>query len=150
MNTTYYTPDSEEFCIGLECQVKYTEGWKDRKIRHSEDLCEIVSRYTMDKDSVRVKYLDQEDIESLEWNNLKTDGTKTFKKIKGFEKLEDGDWCEGILILRLRVNNISISLFNTHDPHSKEVPQDTKRELLFAGKIKNKKEFQKLLAQLNI
>jgi hypothetical protein len=146
----YYTPDSEEFCIGLECQVKYIDGWKDRKIRHGEDLCEIVSRYTTDKESVRVKVLDREDVESLLWVDLKTGGTKTFQEIKGFEKLEDGDWCEGILILRLRGNNISISFFNTNDPYSKEISQDIKRETLFAGKIKNKKEFQKLLAQLNI
>ncbi len=36
MGNKYYQPNSEDFNIGVECQVYYPreEFWKDRKIRH--------------------------------------------------------------------------------------------------------------------
>jgi hypothetical protein len=137
MNTTYYTPDSEEFCIGLECQDKYTEGWKDRKIRHSEDLCEIVSRYTTDKESVRVKYLDQEDIESLEFKKLET---KPYEKLK-FINIKNTNRDERVYLEDDLIN----------EGFGKYVAiENNCGGFYFKGWLKNKKEFQKLLAQLNI
>ena len=57
MNNKYYTPEIEELHVGFECEVFYPreEKWKQRKIRNGEDLCEIVTRYEQNKESVRVK-----------------------------------------------------------------------------------------------
>ena len=111
----YYSPQEEEFSIGLECQVYYPreEGWKDRKIRHLEDLCEIVSRYTTDKESVRIKYLDEDDVLDL-----------------GFEKGSGNRY--------FTRNEYQIELLSD----SIEVLSEYGFNTLFEGKIKNKSELK--------
>ena len=131
----YYTPDSEEFCIGLECQVKYIDGWKDRKIRHGEDLCEIVSRYTTDKESVEVKVLDREDIESC--------GLVLEKEGRFSLKINEN------LIYIIFIISDELFIFKKEKTRPNSI-SSWDINTVFAGKIKNKKEFQKLLAQLNI
>lgn len=132
----YYTPDSEEFCIGLDIQVKYEDGWKDRKIRHGEDLCEIVSRYTTDKESVRVKCFDREDI--LEFGFILT-GKPTENKSYYREEYENFGITAIDNFYDVGESNIHIYEFFRYSTKT-----------IFSGKIKNKKEFKKLLAQLNI
>lgn len=64
MQSIYYTPNTEEFRIEVECQVYYPREdiWKDRKIRHWEDLNEILARFITYNKSIRFKYLDVQDI----------------------------------------------------------------------------------------
>jgi hypothetical protein len=131
MDSKYYTPEIEDFSVDLECQVKYNEVWKDRKIRHGEDLCEIVSRYTTNKESVRVKYLDEQDILDCSFEKLSGDSNKiTFKSI-----------------------NSSAGIYFYPDDRRKVLVYIDIYDYegcIFDGYIKNKTELIKLLKQLGI
>ncbi len=131
MKNKYYQPNAEDFNIGVECQVYYPreEVWNDRKIRHWEDLNEILSRFVTDNTSVRFKYLDEEDI--LESGFLLT-GKPTEQK----RYFRDSADRIGISFRR----NFYGDFGNIHIYEFKE-PLST----LFSGKIKNKNELQKQL-----
>lgn len=103
------------------------EVWKDRKIRHWEDLDEILSRFITDNTSVRFKYLDEDDI--LDCGFFDTDygiysNEPIIKFIKEDVKIIFRE--DGILHIFARDN------------------------LVFAGEIKNKKELQKILKQVGV
>ena len=130
MENKYYQPNSEDFNIGVECQVYYPreEVWKDRKIRHWEDLDEILSRFTTDNTSVRFKYLDEDDLLSL---GLKL---KIWDNGSGYFEIEN-----------YTIGIYSTSLFCTVSQN------DYGNNIIrFSGNIKNKNEFQRLLKQLEI
>ena len=172
MENKYYQPEIEEFYVGFEFEIislssnNYKEDksdceWNNRVLKtehlysgYKEDsYLETVLSYLQDG-HVRVKFLDEQDILDLDWENLKTERTPTFKKIKNIERLEDGDWCECILILRLRtidgIPNVTIYSFNEHDPNYTVVGEYVKRKQLFCGEIKNKSELKKILKMLEI
>ena len=81
METTHYVPKIEELHVGFECEIQdtksYSNLWKEAVVGFSPtgagmSLC--VTRYSalIIEDlytwlRVRVKYLDQEDIEELGW-----------------------------------------------------------------------------------
>ena len=69
----YYTPEIEEFHVGFECEQKLLEEgaeWKPIRIHCLEMITHVSS-------CARVKYLDQEDIESLGFTE-ETDPEKAF------------------------------------------------------------------------
>jgi hypothetical protein len=114
----------------------YGEVWKDREIRHGEDLCEIISRHTINKESVRVRYLDESDIESLGFEKLET---KPYEKLKFININPDNrdqrihfedEILEGMGKFIAIENNCG--------------------DFYFKGWIKNKTELIKLLKQLGI
>ena len=153
----YYQPEISEFFVGFECQTYSTTTIKNcgKEITHNwYDYIFELDRHYIRCDNYRVKKLDVLDIEALGWENLKTEGTKTFRKIKGLKRFEDGDWCESILMLRFRiidnVPHITISEFNEHEPTCTEVREGVRMEQIFKGFIKNKSELQKLLKQLEV
>lgn len=131
MENKYYQPNAEDFNIGVECQVSYPreEVWKDRKIRHWEDLDEILSRFVTDSTSVRFKYLDEDDILDCDfkYHNSDLDFIKVYSKY--------------IIRLRLRKELNQISIFEKYKNSETELR-------VFCGKIKNKNGLQKLLKQL--
>ena len=132
-NNKYYIPNAEDFNIGVECQVYYPreEVWKDREIRHSEDLNEILSRFMVDNTSVRFKYLDEDDILDcgFQYHNSGLDFIKVYSK--------------HIIRIRLRKGLNQVSIFKRYKNSEAELRE-------FCGKIKNKNEFQRLLKQLEI
>lgn len=72
MNTDkkYYTPEFEDFAIGLEWE-EYSQGrWQKLEIYGSIDELED---WGLAKERKRVKFLDKEDIESLGWEYEKDD-----------------------------------------------------------------------------
>jgi len=133
-NNKYYPPNAEDFNVGVECQVYYPREkvWKDRKIRHWEDLNEVLSRFVTDNTSVRFKYLDEEDILDL-----------GFKHIG--DKLISEYWKDNYR-LYYDYNYKKIKITDDNENISYEVEGG----ILFSGKIKNKNGLQKLLKQIEI
>ena len=131
----YYTPKIEEFHVGFEFEVNYTnEGWtkevfcsgEGRNIDSVSKLKAFLGRAKF-KEAYRVKYLDKEDIESL-----------------GFEFVTDGWWStnlagDGYQILWKEGGRLHLS-YGQHEFST----------VKFDGIIKNKSELKVLLKQLEI
>ena len=159
----YYTPQIEEFHVGFEYEERefiYTDkGWftsKEHdfvsKIFRGSDylesyyLTERINR-NLFNDTIRVKYLDREDIESLGFKHtdgaMREDVRQFFElKVKNTHarNLEDD-----ILLIYIRKTN--------HVLVSTSFGEDLPLEqwfTLFTGKIKNKSELKDLLDKLEI
>ncbi len=157
----YYTPKVEEFHVGFEFEVLQFLGepifdkvngsvdlstvehtWIQQKIKFlsdvSENFCVIYSGGEKIQESIgnsiRVKYLDREDIESL---GFKETSNKYFKK----DALPSmGYWLNIVLDLRFGWDDVTI----------RGTRGTTEEGYLFRGSIKNKSELRKLMLQLNI
>ena len=124
----YYTPELEEFHVGFEFESNYVlfqkpnEEWS--KCTFSTDNLWFWDSYVHDayKNEFRVKYLDEEDVESLEF---KPDG-KIYKDKWG--------------------NTIELTGYPNYDCKIVLVYSSRK----FEGKIKNLSEFKKILKQVGL
>lgn len=135
MKTGYYTPEIEEIHIGTDCEVldNSTNEWItvniDKKL-----LLLIINNYDKVNDwlekSVKIKYLDTEDIESLRL------------KITALY----GDFIE------FSISSNKRALYNIlHKTLDLEcIPSPNTVKTLFYGTIKNKSELIKILQQTNI
>lgn len=133
----YYIPNIEEFHQGFEYEVWYNSAYtKEKWIKETfefydkdqiyhYDCVDLIPSFKNNGDSIRVKYLDQEDIESL--------GFIKHKTIDNYWKLNN---------IVLRIKNFKISIY-VYDDYTVD-------KLIFEGIIKNKSELIKLLKQLNI
>lgn len=134
----YYVPGLEEFHVGFEYEFK--ERFQDGSVKTQEDFdnakwinqtikvgdLPYIERTLKGKTAlnkicgIRVKYLDQEDIESLGWNGI----DKLYIKYQ----------------YRLLISyNYNIKIYN-----------EFLKENIFNGVIKNKSQLKKLMKQLNI
>ena len=127
MEDKYYTPQIEEFYVGFEFEragitsdIDILNWHKD--IFETTTCLETINNY---KGLQRVKYLDQEDIESL--GGLKHLTIDNYWKIDGF-------------VLRLKNQILTIYIFDEY----------TVDKLIFQGVVKNKSELKKLMQQLKI
>ena len=134
MENKYYTPELEEFYVGFEYEFMNGDNWEKGEI-HIDDLitetsggdaCENwIEEIYKGLRTVRVKYLDKEDIESLGWEEMwQVSGSINFK-LKNWEIYV----CNGYII---------------------SLNEDDKLIWHFKGEIKNKSELRKLMKQLNI
>lgn len=151
----YYTPEIEEFYIGFEFEKKeivsknsfLEEDWVNQKC-DIQDLFQVLKDYTEDnifvKEDYRVKYLDQEDIESLGFNNMKRVTVDWYELEKHFEDgwSSYGYWNFIRLLHDRELNRIKIIAY--------EYRSDNDENLLYQGSCKNKSELKKLMKQLNI
>lgn len=131
MNNKYYTPTIEEFHIGFEFQK-----WEVHDLYYQTLIMQDTTNLTFIKErlqEIRVKYLDDEDIESLGFNSFELlYGTKRY-------------WAkEGNLVI-YKYDDGKYGIYNSID--FKDLSKD---EDLFLGIIKNKSELKVLLKQLNI
>ena len=128
----YYTPDIEEFHVGFEFESRYTLFSRDKewvKCKLDENNTWFTEEWYVDAvpTEFRVKYLDQEDIESLGF-------TQTKKDINGIEfKREDG--------LFLWWNSRGIIDIDTGGNQTDNISY-------FKGKLKNKSELKKVLKMI--
>ncbi len=65
MTEKYYTPSIEEFHVGFEYEFFHNNEWRKQTFS-------LIDGWPKDLKDSKVKYLDQEDIEGLQWN--KEDG----------------------------------------------------------------------------
>lgn len=131
MKNKYYTPQIEEFSIGVECQVYHSKEkvWKDIGIRHGEDLTKIVSTFTTDNTSVRFKYLDEDDLFKTGFQFLDSREGKLRFINERDEKIYFGDFYKELRYIVIE-NNCG--------------------QFYFMGWLKNKNELQKVLKQVGI
>ncbi len=131
----YYVPQIEEFHIGFEYELLkkksvYDKEWRFDIIKRIFDIKTVSNshdwaRFNIDLEDkeIRVKYLDQSDIESLGWRF----GEICFNDYKLFFVIDKEDKSENIAIY-----------------------QESLKRMLFTGNIKNKSELKKLHKQLGI
>jgi len=169
----YYKPAIEEFHVGFEYEVKQLTAIKQDFIKSSDIKLDKWIKLTWDSlsspentfnvflengeitnilvpDSVRVKYLDKEDIESLGFGyggKSCPDGT--------WEKEESvvDTWCHYVDTTENKEKYYSLYLqgnfwYITYTAYQNSVGRTV--EQVFRGTIKNKSEFSKVIKQLNI
>lgn len=119
----YYTPTIEEFYVGFEYESKVTH-FRTGKVTWyrcavENDFASCIYQNLIDNSQIRVKYLDQEDIESL-----------------GFKKssiCDFGDADLWLIEMQSQEEPIVIYFFG---------------RVKFEGVVKNKSELKRLLVQL--
>ena len=139
MNDKYYTPDIEEFHVGFlfETYESRHDRWKLTSIHNMYDYQAVFNLgleknrngRVVNSNSIRVKYLDEEDIESLGFKEDTYNGVKCFTKNN----------CQIFLFHNLTsdCNIISIDLFAGEF-----------RNQYFRGLVKNKSELKTIIKQI--
>ena len=149
-NTTkYYQPTIEEFHVGFECEIETSWGYNTGKwpeILKEDTLTgfEVQSKGALESTKpygFRVKYLDQEDIESLGFRLL-----KDFSVDQEYQsEIKDGVWYE------LNVDDKEeIPYLITIEEWMDNSNGRSDCRTLFKGNIKNKSELKTLFKQLGI
>lgn len=142
----YYTPEIEEFHAGFEYEYftknwvnnKYQLTWCKLKFNKDEDFNVSIddTAYFIETNQIRVKYLDDEDVISLGFNQITHDCFNLDVPLyRGREKQE----------VRLIIRQ-TVLIYLAQD----EKYKDTDTTNLFTGTIKNKSELKRLLKQLQI
>lgn len=150
MNTEYYIPHISEFHVGFEYEIKGSSGFalidlsknEEVKINWDRTFKKCIwgvkeespfgdgigmLKHAIKDETVRVKYLDEEDIESLGFKTISTNWWKQTDIGRSWQ------------ILKCNDTEYNIS-YGEHE-HSKTY---------FEGNIKNKSELIKLMKQLGI
>lgn len=140
-NNLYYTPTIEEFHVGFEYEVMIPEKsiWSKEVFFLNDSHINIIKWVTIQDEftthKVRVKYLDQSDIESLGWMYDMTDFNNKFVFLVN---------------QRYKIN----SMYNLVKYDDQDLitisKKDDNSSYIFKGIIKNKSELIKLMQQLNI
>ena len=126
----YYIPDISELYVGFKYQSMCIENahWGICKVE--EDFATPPYLYEIENETIRVKYLDRDDIESLEWTLKQSISKNRFI----YQNNNDN-------FLRLSITYKEEPLVSVYHYGGWETP-----DLL----IKNKSELKKLFKQLNI
>ena len=134
----YYTPTIKEFYVGFEYEImdSDTAQWGSFIIKTQSDLVHATA--FMDYEEIRVKYLDKEDIESLEF----IETSNNWFTIDAPGKL--GYWTQVVIDFRW------IDKDNPYKDISILGKRMSENDIIFRGIIKNKSELIILLKQLNV
>ena len=141
MNNKYYTPEVEEFRVGFEYEYFENDIWTSY-ILDEPYINALWNQTCMGK--VRVKYLDEKDIEDLGFINWTVEWSDparyyfTKSLLDGYESIKKGIQ---LFFIFGSYDRDHITIYNIID----EVKQ-----ILFDGVVKNKFELKVLLKQLNI
>lgn len=160
MENKYYTPTIEEFHVGFEferdnlpCIVSDNMyfGYMNLEQMHKDGEPVNYFKHSV-PDSIRVKYLDKEDIESLGWKfkrefdrNLVYKGSHPTKQEYEFGNIWNAGGKSGFLDFFPETSELSI--ITTDNGFNADGPNNS---IKFKGTIKNKSELTKLMQQLNI
>jgi len=120
----HYELDPKDIRIGMEVEVYHEGKWSKQLIRHYWDLQEVIFCIEHAATTIRVKYLDQGDIESLDFKHI---GSFWFEK----NDYRIRKWKDQEIII--------------HRWYSNE-----DNEVLFKGNINNISELKQVLKMLNI
>lgn len=129
MENKYYTPTLEEFHVGFEYEQYVGTDWEklifdiDYEDEDWNDLYHV--NFCINRSTIRVKYLNKEDIESLGWYP------------GGLQGLNEDSFTYNEYQLYWQDNQF-IEIY------------DFRSSIVFQGTIKNKSELVKLLKQLGI
>ena len=150
MKNKYYQPKIEEFHVGFEYEIYEDFDYYTEKTWHKQfygkngtnhENMDYVHENYLDK--IRVKYLDQQDIENLGWEHYGKAVCNWYKKEGMFDDgfASYGKWTK-LKLLHCSNSRIKILAYE-HSWGEIET-------VLFAGECKNKSELKKLMQQLNI
>jgi len=137
-NNLYYTPELNEFHIGFDYEVNYGDKWVSETqfegFLHNKKL-----------ENIRVKYLDQSDIESLGWElNHTKNSPFTGKDLNTYQLTKEYGFNTGTTYtLEQLDNNFYLIKSETYSSYGSEVYR-------MSFTIFNKSELIKLMQQLNI
>ena len=134
--TKYYVPQIEEFHIGFE--FEYLRGKPEFWEKQTFGLHRSLSDINKDVNHFRVKYLDVEDIKSLNWYSDDAEDEEEILSKDDFDfetfYYEDPDGVEYMLTL--------------HDDQQVVIQCNVDGEVYFYGKIKNKSELKRIMKQV--
>lgn len=122
----YYTPSIEEFHVGFEYEAMMIH--EDRFLKHIVEELNHITGFSPPTE-LRVKHLDQEDIESFGWFHDEN------------ECYYDGNWGDIALYHSDGERKVRIVAY----PHS-----PIKSSILFNGTIRNKSELKRVLTQIGV
>lgn len=131
----YYTPSIEEFYVGFECENMNFDGTFSSfiygKNRSRGKIVDTLSQieFQISAKTIRVKYLDKSDIESVGWEER---GQELY-----YLKTSDKEWC-----LEKVLNNNTSYRINENDFYNSKT-------CCFI-ELKNKSELKKIMSQLSI
>lgn len=149
MENRYYTPDLEEFHPGFPYEYRTTRSllffdnsngeWKYERFdarSNQEGGTEISDiEYLIEGKNIRVKHLDQKDIESLGWEKIRED---TFEmKLPEYRGMLD------VLVHLVLRETLLICVGDSETPYSDW-------RTLFTGTVKNKSELKKVMKMIGI
>ena len=121
----YYTPDISEFHVGFEYEVYIGEKEiRSKEVFYLNNSHIDLVNHKLYNDKVRIKYLDQEDLESLGW--------KANHHSYGVNYIKD---------------NYTLSWI--YDKIRIEISHE-KEGRFFVGEIKNKSELRRIMKQIQI
>lgn len=125
----YYTPEIQDLYIGLECEITlYEDNWQPMVLDSFDFITWLQERLNKGA-KIRIKYLDQEDIESI--------GFK-FKKIE----VTPEDMIEYYVLFG---NDFTYLYFKDQKMIiEKHLDASNEVDILFKGTVDNKTEFIKL------
>ena len=154
MENKYYSPKIEELHIGFECEIDQSEinknfKWCEYVIGTDYETITIARAVSeVNKNGIRVKYLDRQDIESF---GFKFDATRS--KVDGnfvgsYENEKyyldyspysySGEFNSSVHLRVMKIKDIPITSYQSN------------YQFIYDGIIKNKSELKKLLIQLEI
>ncbi len=143
-NNLYYTPTIEEFYVGFEYEIKIKDNWRKKSTTISDfsPISDYDGMSILEEDLIsniiRVKTLDQSDIESL--------GLNGFEITEYVEESHlEFTWFKGIELFGLLTFTDKMISFYEYNYSTREYS-----DCIFRGTIKNKSELIKLQQQLNI
>lgn len=141
MENKYYVPEIEELHIGFEYEVassyckngiKQDDLWTERLVEIDIDFEYIEAQ--LEIGIIRVKYLDKEDIESLDWNH----SGHTIN-----------EWYISKEDVEYKLTLYKDSEVRITDRYPNGITSSDKEEkYIYYGEIKNKLELQKLMKRL--
>ena len=143
-NNLYYAPTIEEFYVGFEYEIKIKDNWRKKSTTISDfsPISDYDGMSILEEDLIsniiRVKTLDQSDIESLRLNGLEI--TEYVE-----ESHLEFTWFKGIELFGLLTFTDKMISFYEYNYSTREYS-----DCIFRGTIKNKSELIKLMQQLNI
>jgi hypothetical protein len=155
----YYIPEIKEICSGFECEIKprvktgllswakqdftYCDFWEPIQVYEKREGWDIIEKFNhpwslddfvsyLKDNAVRVKYLDQEDIEEIGWEDI---GEK-FNKPHSYKL--DNFWMDVIFALE----NTGVHIYIKNHDNSKYT--------FYNGNIKNKSELKWIMKKTGI
>lgn len=142
MESKYYTPTVDEFYIGFEFELKMID-W-EKKVFDNSNFYKSYDNVEgcIIRKSIRVKYLDKEDIERLGFN------TSEFQEMDdtGIYSMYSSRKSKPMYIIQFDENSTELVIQMEREKFLRNPAFDT----IFKGVIKNKSELIKLLKQIGL
>ena len=136
MDAKYYTPDISEFHVGFEYERMNGTDWEKAELTNVDCWGTMARGYENEFEeidslirSVRVKYLDKEDIESFGFEHDQT--TKDGSYFYSGTLITENQWC-------INLKDFTIDIYDIN----------SKSDFRFNGLVKNKSELKQILKMI--